>query len=393
MKLPVFYCRISRGNAMNLRLNSRLPNSRAPLTRRKFLQYGLLGAALSQGLSSCGWRLADIRNQTAAPEGKPDAFYAYTWTSYTNDDLLKEFQQQTGVRHVAEIMPSNEEMLATFQAGKGQIYSLIFPSDYTVETMQEKGYLQVLEADRLENLDTLLPSLAQTGLINGQRYCVPLTWGTTGLLYNSQKITNPLTDWEYLWQNKEQLTRRMTLLEDAREVFGAVLHTLGHSQNTSDLGQIKQAYEKLQQLKPYIANFTTDAWRDPLLAGDLWVCMAYSTDATDLMKENPDLKYVLPTSGTNLWGDTMVIPVTAPSKDMAYDWINSVMAPEKAAQLSQTLGYVPSTQAAIDLLPEEVKRDPVKFPPPEALSRCETMKILSPEATAAVDQYWNQLKT
>jgi spermidine/putrescine transport system substrate-binding protein len=89
----------------------------------------------------------------------------------------------------------------------------------------------------------------------------------------------------------------------------------------------------------------------------------------------------------------MVIPITAPNPDMAYDWINAVMDPEKAAQLSQALGYVPSTQAAIDRLPAEIKRDPVKFPPSEVLSRCETMKPLPSDAATIVEQYWTQIKT
>jgi spermidine/putrescine transport system substrate-binding protein len=229
--------------------------------------------------------------------------------------------------------------------------------------------------------------------LQGNRYCVPLTWGTTGLVYNSEKIPEPPTDWDYLWQNREKLTRRITMLDDVREVLGAVLHSLNHSQNTSDRGQIQQAYEKLQRLKPHLASFTTDAWRDSMVAGDLWIAMGYSTDATDLMKENPKIRYVVPTSGTNLWVDTMVIPVTAPNSEAAYDWINYIMEPERAAQLTQLMGYVPTTQAAIDLLPPEVRSDPVKFPAAEVLSRCETMKTLSSEATELVERYWTQIKT
>ncbi len=361
-------------------------------TRRRFLQNALLGAG-GLSLSSCGWRLADIQNQVGTIVRNTDQLNLYTWSSYINDDLLKAFQGETGVKGVTEIMGSNEEMIAAFEAGKGRVFSLLYPSDYAVELMHGKRYLQPLDLSRIDDLETLLPNLAKVGVIDGQRYSVPITWGTTGLLYNSDKLKTPPTDWAYLWENKEKLTRKITLLDDPREVFGMVLHRLGYSQNTLDLTQIQQAYQQLQALKPHLANFTTDAWREPLLAGDLWLAQAYSTDATDLIKENPQIRYVIPPSGTNLWVDTMVIPVTAPNPESAYAWINYVINPDRAAQLTETLGYVPTTQAAIDRLPEAVRQDPIKFPPAEILAKCETMQTIPAAVTARIEQYWTQIKT
>ncbi len=360
-------------------------------TRRRFLQYSLLGVTTAS-LSSCGWRLADIQNQSPIATSD-DQLHLYTWTSYSDDTLLKAFQTETGTKPITAIMGSNEEMMAAFEAGKGRVFSLLYPSDYAVELMHEKGYLQPIDESRVDDLETLLPNLANVGVIDGKRYSVPLTWGTTGLIYNSAKIPESPQDWSYLWDNKAQLTRKMTLLDDPREVFGAALHRLGYSQNTTDRGQIKQAYEQLQELKPHLASFTTDAWRDPLIAGDLWIAMGYSTDATDLMQENPNIRYVIPASGTNLWVDTLVIPVTAPSPEPAYAWINYVTTPARAAELTERLGYVPATQAAIDLLPKKMRQDPIKFPPPAILAKCETMQTLPPDVSVAIEKYWIQVKT
>jgi spermidine/putrescine transport system substrate-binding protein len=361
------------------------------LTRRRFLQSALWGAT-GLSLSSCGWRLADIQNQTPIATTE-DSLHIYTWTSYSNDYLLKGFQGKTGIKPILEIMASNEEMIAAFEAGKARVFSLLYPSDYAVELMYEKQYLRALDTSRVANLETLLPNLAKVGMIDGKRYCVPVSWGTTGLLYNSDKIPEPPQDWSYLWDNQDKLTRKMTLLDDPREVFGAALHRLGYSQNTTDPGQIQQAYEQLQALKPSLASFTTDAWREPLVAGDLWIAMGYSTDATDLIKENPKIRYVIPASGTNLWVDTMVIPVTAPNPEAAYAWINYVTTPERAAILTEQLGYVPTTQAAIERLPAAVRQDPVKFPPEVVLAKCETMQTLPPDVAAAIEKYWTQVKT
>lgn len=367
------------------------PMFRASMSRRRFIQRSLWGAA-GLSLSSCGWRLADIQNQ-APIAASTDQLHIYTWTSYSDDQLLKAFQGETGVKAITEIMGSNEEMIAAFEAGKGRVFSLLYPSDYAVELMHEKQYLQVIDETRVDDLETLLPNLKNVGVIDGKRYSVPLTWGTTGLLYNRDKIKEPPQDWSFLWDNKAQLTRKMTMLDDPREVFGAALHLLGHSQNTDDPGQIKAAYEKLQELKPNLASFTTDAWRDPLIAGDLWVAMGYSVDAIELMQENPQIRYVIPKSGTNLWVDTLVIPVTAPNPESAYAWINYVTTPETAAELTAKLGYVPATQAAIDLLPEKIRQNPINFPSEEVLARCETMQTMPPPVAEALEKYWTQVKT
>ncbi|MFN9939509.1 MAG: extracellular solute-binding protein, partial [bacterium] len=122
--------------------------------------------------------------------------------------------------------------------------------------------------------------------------------------------------------NQEQLYKRMTLLNDVREVMGATLKMLGYSYNSQNATEIKAAYEKLRSLKPAIAAFDTDAWQNQILAGDLLLAMCYSADGVKISKENPKLKYVIPRSGSSLWTDTIVIPKTAPNIPGAYSWIN-----------------------------------------------------------------------
>jgi spermidine/putrescine transport system substrate-binding protein len=360
-------------------------------SRRQFLQYAAFSGAIAT-IPGCGWKLADIQNQTPIASNS-DELNLYTWTSYTDEPLLQGFQSETGIKGRTEIMASNEEMIAAFEAGKGREFSILCPSDYAVGQMQAKNYLQALDESRLEDLSTLLPNLAKVGVIDGKRYSVPLTWGTTGLLYNRKKLPQGIADLGDLWTNKDRLTRKMTLLDDPREVFGLALHQLGFSQNTSDRVQIQQAYDRLQALKPHLASFTTDAWRDPLVAGDIWIAMAYSTDATDLIKENPDIQYLIPPSGTNLWVDTMVIPVTAPNPQLAYTWMNYVLNPDRADGITQRLGYVPTTQASIDRLSTALRQDPIRFPSSAILAKCETMQTLSEEATALVEKLWTQLKS
>ncbi len=369
---------------------STIPSSTS-LTRRQFLRASSV-ALIGFGLSGCGWTLAEVRPATQ-PRGNKDELYIYTWSSYVDDPLLEDFATLTGIRVIPDIFNSNETMLASFQAGKGAIYSVIYPSDYKVAEMIEKGFLSELDSSRLIGLDNILPKFQNPVYDPGNRHSIPISWGTTGLLYDADTLNPRPEDWSYLWENQDKLARRITLLDDVREVMGAALKSLGYSYNTTNPDEIRQAYEKLVKLKPAITAFTTDAWKERLLAGDLYLAMVYSADAVRLIKENPglNLKYTVPKSGTSLWSDTMVIPKTAPNPDAAYAWINFMLQPAIAVDVTERLYFATPNQAAYDQLPAPLRDDRSLFPPNEIIEICERIIPVTPEATELYDQYWTKL--
>ncbi len=359
-------------------------------SRRRFLQ-SAAASAFGVGLSSCGWRLGKVQSNEGVPTSTND-LYIYTWDGYFDKELLESFREKTGIKVTAQIFGSNEEMLANFQAGKGAVYSLVYPSIAYVAKMSRLKLLTELDHSRLEGLDRLFPRFRHSPYDPDNRYSVPFTWGTTGIIYNTEKLSVAPTDWSYLWQHRDKLMRRMTLLADQREVIGAVLQWLGYSCNTNNPKQIKQAYEKLVELKPAIATFTTDAWQDQILAGDLLLAMVYSSDAFRVIQENPKLQYVIPHSGTSLWIDTMTIPKTAPNPDGAYAWINFLLQPEVAAQLIERLKLSTPNQMATQLLPPKLRQNAVLFPSEALLAKAETV---SPSEDRAInelyDKYWTKL--
>ncbi|PLZ91796.1 polyamine ABC transporter substrate-binding protein, partial [Fischerella thermalis CCMEE 5196] len=274
-------------------------------TRRLFLKNIVLLSSLS--LASCGWRLAEVRTNSNN-KGSRDQLDIYTWTQYVDQELFKTFNAETGIKVLSDVYDSNEVMLNKLQAGGGGTYSVIYPSDYMVQKMVEKGLLIELNHQRLTAIDNLFPHFQNPSYDPNNRYSLPFNWGTTGLIYNSEILKNPPEDWEYLWQNQQQLNNKITLLNDVREVMGAVLKMLGYSYNSKNETEVKQAYEKLKALKGAIAAFDTDAWRNQIVAGDLLLSMCYSSDAVKITQENPKFKYVVPKSGSSLWTDTVVIP-------------------------------------------------------------------------------------
>ncbi|WP_392531559.1 PotD/PotF family extracellular solute-binding protein [Nostoc sp. C117] len=355
--------------------------------RRQFLKR--VAALSSLSLTSCGWRLGQVRANYSTSE-KRDQLYIYTWTQYTDKQLLKTFIAQTGMKVLADVYDSNDVMLAKLQAGGGSAYSIIYPSDYMVQKMVNKGLLREINHDRLIGLENLFPRFHDPIYDPNNRYSIPFNWGTTGLLYNSEKISEPPEDWDYLWRNQEKLNKQMTLLNDVREVMGAVLRMLGYSYNSKNEKEIKQAYDKLKQLKPAIAAFDTDAWQNQILAGDLVLAMCYSADAVKISKENPKLKYVIPRSGSSLWTDTIVIPKTAPNLAGAYAWINMILQPEVAAQITQRLNIATPNSAGFEQLPKRIQNNPNLFPSESLLANCERITPVG-EFEDVYDRYWTQL--
>ncbi|MDX2096203.1 MAG: extracellular solute-binding protein [Leptolyngbyaceae cyanobacterium bins.59] len=376
---------------MKSRNRLRRPPQRSLLhpSRRQFLQAS--AATLSgMALSGCGWTLAEVRPAPAAP-GRTDQLYIYTWSSYIDDKLREEFRAQTGIEVFADVFDSDDTMLAAMQAGKGASYSIIYPSSYGVERLQELKLAMELDKSKLNGLENIPPQFQQAPSDPGNRYSIPISWGTTGFIYNKEMLKEAPTDWGYLWQNKDKLSQRMTLLNDVREVMGGVLKSLGYSYNSQKATEIEAAYKKLVELKPAIASFTSDGWRDQILAGDLWLAMGYSADAFGVIEENPKLGYVIPSSGTSLWSDSMVIPKTAPNVEGAYAWINLMLQPSVISAVCQRLNFAPPNTGAYDQLPLQVRENPILFPPQEVLDKAETIAPVEKSATELYDRYWTKL--
>jgi spermidine/putrescine transport system substrate-binding protein len=355
--------------------------------RRKFLTGVLAISSLS--LSGCGWRLGNVRASSAL-KGARDQLFIYTWTQYTDQQLLRTFNAQSGIKVLADVYDSNDVMLAKIQAGGGSAYSIIYPSDYMVQKMVKLDLLTEIKKENLVGLENLFPRFQNPTYDSNNRYSIPYSWGTTGFLYNSEKLPNPPDNWDYIWKNKEQLKKKMTLLNDVREVMGGTLRMLGYSYNSKNEDEVKQAYEKLKEIQPYLTAFDTDAWRNKIMAGDLLVAMCYSSDAVKIAKENPKLKYIVPSSGSSLWTDTIVIPKTSPNPDGAYAWINYLLRPEVAAEISQRLVIATPNRPGFELLPKKYQNNTNLYPPESVLSKCERIAPLS-GFEEVYERYWTQL--
>ncbi len=363
-------------------------------TRRRFLQFSaatLSTIALSNCARNKNLEQSSSRQQSiTAGDGK--TLNIYTWADYRNNELYQRFEAKTGIKVVADVYESNEAMLAKIQAGGGKQYSIIYPSDYMVREMIGLNLLNPLDQSRLQGLDRLMKRWQNPVYDPGNQHSVPYGWGTTGILYNRNMVKSEPADWNFFWDNQQTLAGKMTLLDDERETIGAVLKSLNYSYNSTNPSEIEAAYKKLLTLKPALAAFRSFGWEDQLIAGDLAVCMSYSTIGNLLPKENPQLVYVIPQSGTSIWTDTLVIPTSAPNLDAAYAWINFLLEPENAVFGVEQMNVVTPNQAAFDQLPTATKSNTKIYPTDAVLAKSEAIAPVG-KTLETYDKYWNELKS
>jgi spermidine/putrescine transport system substrate-binding protein len=365
-------------------------NLQSSTTRRRFLQ---VSAATVSGvvLSNCARNLTDPKLSSNASGSNSKILKLYGWVNYTDDSLLKDFETKTGIKVTVDTYDSNEAMFAKMQAGGGNAYSIIYPTDYMVTQMTGLKMLVELDQSRLKGLEGLKEKWKNPVYDQGNSHSVPVAWGTTGLTYDPEKFGGTIKGWANLWDRKDSLTRRVTLINDVREVMGATLLALGHSLNTEDPKQIKEAYDKLVEFKPAIAAFLTNGWEEQLASSDVFVSMAYSTDALNLMREQPNLRYVIPATGSSLWTDTVAIPKTAPNVDAAYEWINYMLSAETAAKVVERLKFATPNQIAFEKLPKAIKSNQNLFPSSTVIDQCEGIAPVAPKISETFDRYWTQL--
>ena len=369
------------------------PSRRLGPTRRRFLQ-GSAAALAGVTLANCRQNLTDVQSEgeeaATTESGSDGKLHIYTWADYTNDDLAAQFTEKTGIEVVIDIYDSNETMLAKMQAGGGDAYSIIYPSDYMVQQMIELGMLAELDSERLQGMEAMLEQWQDPVYDPGNAHSVAFSWGTTGLLYNTEAVSGTPEDWAYMWDNRSDLSKQITLLDDVRETMGATLKSLGYSYNSTDPAEIEEAYNRLLEIKPDLASFMSFGYEDALLGGDLVMVMAYSVDAIAATLEDERLEYIVPSSGSSVWTDTMVIPTSAPDVDAAYEWINFNLDPEVSAGAVESLFFATPNSVALGILSEELLSNEDLFPSEEVLARCEGIAPVG-DATDLYDEFWTRV--
>lgn len=314
----------------------------------------------------------------------------YNWSEYIPEDVLEQFTEETGIEVVYSTYESNEVMYSKLQLQNNKGYDVVFPSTYYVSKMAREGRLLALDQGKLPNLKNLDPTILDKDYDPGNRFSLPYFWGSTGIGVNADDIDpDTIHSWEQLWDPKYE--RSLLLTDDVREVFHVALSINGHSPNTTDPAEIEQAYQKLKDLMPNVLVFNSDAPREPFLAGDVSLGMIWNGEVIMAREEDEAIRYVYPDEGAVFWVDSFVIPSGAENVDEAHAFIDFMLRPEVAKACVEYVGYATPNRAALELLDEGTRDDPVIFPPAEIVARGEFQTDVG-EAIELYNTYWEMLK-
>ena len=279
--------------------------------------------------------------------------HIYNWGEYTGENIISDFEEETGCTVVMENFDSNEQMY--IKVANGESYDILVPSDYMIQRLIDEGYLQKLDYSRLDCMDNLCESVLNLPYDPGNEYSVPYFWGTVGIVYD--KTTVNLEDLEkegFAIFLDEKYKGDIYLYDSERDSFMMALKSLGYSMNTESEKELEEAYHWLVQcVQTMEPEIVTDEIIDNMAQGRKALGLIYSGDAAYVMSENEDMGYYLPESGTNLWSDAMVIPQNAKNPELAHEFINFVSDYDGAYDNSSYVGYTSPNQDVMDELSGE----------------------------------------
>ncbi|MGN1184493.1 MAG: extracellular solute-binding protein [Oliverpabstia sp.] len=279
--------------------------------------------------------------------------YIYNWGEYTGENIISDFEEETGCTVVMENFDSNEQMY--IKVANGEAYDILVPSDYMIQRLIEEGYLQKLDHSKLDCMYKLCEDVLGLPYDPENEYSIPYFWGTAGIVYDTTKVD--IEDLEKEGYNiflDEKYKGDIYLYDSERDSFMMALKALGYSMNTENEDELQEAYDWLiqcvQTMEPEIV---TDEIIDNMAQGRKALGLIYSGDATYVMDENEDMGYYLPETGTNLWSDAMVIPKNAKNPELAHAFINYACDYDGAYDNSSYVGYTSANQEVMDDLSGE----------------------------------------
>ena len=315
----------------------------------------------------------------------------YTWAEEIPAPVIAQFEQETGIKVNYTSFDSNEMMYAKLHATHNQTYDIIEPSSYYVDRMWHQNLLEKLDKSKLPNFKYLDTFFINQAYDPKSTYSLPFIWGITSIFINKNYFSsNQLTSWLELYN--KQFTNQLMLLDDPREAFSMALLILGYSINDTNPEHIKQAYLKLRQLMPNVRMFNTDAVISIIIDEDAGVGLSWNGDLYKASLENPNLEFIYPKEGFEIWVDNFVIMQSAPHKENAYKLLNFLMRPEIAKTVSLSINYSTANKAAKNLMPPEVKNNPVLYPSKEILARGQFETDIGDKTFGLMEKYWEQLK-
>ena len=373
-----------RGEQNKTRKRSAVSGSRAMRTFKRVVAVTVALALIVGTIAFIGF----TRNQDAAEQ---ITLNVYNWGQYIADgsddslDIIAEFEARyPNIKVNYSTYDSNEIMYSKLANG-GITVDVIIPSDYMIARMRQEGMLQELNFDNIPNYQYVDETFRNTSYDPENKYSVPYTWGTVGIIWNEKYVDEAdVTGWELLWN--EDYAGKILMFDNSRDAFGITQYMLGYDVNTTDEAELQECAEKLGQQKPVVQQYVMDQIFDAMENEEAWIAPYYAGDYMTMSENNPSLRFYLPEhQGFNLFIDAMCIPTCAKEKEAAELFINFLCDPEISAANMDWVGYSTPISAAKEYMDPETANNEIAYPAEEKLIKASSYSFLNPETTRLVE--------
>lgn len=324
----------------------------------------------------------------------------YNWGEYisVNEgnegdfDTNKEFEKLTGIKVNYTNFATNEELYAKLKSG-GANYDVIIPSDYMIARMINEDMLEKLDFSNIPNYKSkIMERYRGLEYDPNEEYSVPYTVGMVGLIYNTTMVDEEdLGSWGILWN--EKYANEILMFSNSRDAFAIACSYLGYSMNTTDEQELKLAASALTDQKLLVQAYVMDEIFDKMSGGEAALAPYYAGDAITMIGDNPDLAYMVPEEGTNLFVDALCIPKGARNKEAAEMYINFMTETRTALANIEYICYSTPQSEVKELLDPEVSEDPISYPDDEILANTEVFIALPNATTKLMDELWTSILT
>ena len=315
----------------------------------------------------------------------------YNAGEYIDLELLKQFEEENNCTVVYETFESNEMMYTKLSGGES--YDVLIPSDYMIERLIKEEYLQHLDWDLIPNARNLMDEVKNKSYDPGNRYSCPYFWGTVGILYDTTVVDEEdLKDgWELLRNPKYK--GNIYMYDSERDSFMIALKALGYSMNTTNEQEIEDAYQWLiDQRNTMDPIYAGDDVIDNMISGNKAIAVVYSGDASYIISENPNLEYLTPQQGTNVWYDAMVITKDCNEAELAHKFINFMIDEKSALSNTMEVGYTSTVKSAYDTMVEEDYNGISSYIPDSDNPNSEIFRYQQPKIKQKFAELWTKIK-
>lgn len=315
--------------------------------------------------------------------------HVYAWSGELPQEIVDDFEKETGITVTFDTFDSNETMMAKLEAGATG-YDIVNPSQYAVQILAKKGLIEELEHGKIANIGNISEEFRNVSYDPGNKYQIPYLSGSTGLAYNTDCVKEEVTSWKALWDEKYK--GRIYMLDNMLAAYIAGLQVNGFRASSTNEAEIAKATESLIAQKPLLAGYNSTNFAELVSSGEACLVEAWSGTVIQVMAENPKVRYVLPQEGGTMWVDGFSVAKGAANRDNAYIFINYLLKPEVAAKVTKLSKIATCVGKSRELLPPEIANNPAIFLPKEQVAKADFI-LDAGDAMKFYQDGWTKVKT